>query len=339
MKWKITICTVYVLAAITSVCLLESFPTLYRSNQLALGAIACALLVASVLQFRWPRLSHGIGFLTALGASYWFYRIEFGYRFPGLNTWIAFNLPDGWPGSSQEILIAKLKIAFAITAVAATSLSATRLLPASWIVRKRPVRERLWPTLAVCISAALFWYVLSVSPYRIPLIVDAVTPRLTLLHIEKIGRQFHEKGIGVFQDGRVYSFSNDRRLFQYRFPVHAGSATLPPESTTRGAAFGLAEKLGNAHTATAVPLSSRKAEGWYVRTQSRHVFAFTTENGTPPPPELLTLFRALESAAPTTKRSGDGKDICFGFCYDPLAGLGIRYMNDRCIDQNRMHCE
>ncbi len=343
MQQKITTCVVYICAALSSLglllCLLKSFLGVHRSTQLALIASASAFLLAAVVVFRWPRRGHWLGLISGLGALYWFYGVEFGYPFPALNTWVAFNLPDTMPESSQDILIAKLKIAFAITALAGTAISATRLLPAHWIMRKRAVRDRLWPALAVCGLAVLFWYALSVSPYRIPLIVDGVPAKLTLLHIEKNGRQFHETGISVFDDGRVYFFHNDRRLFQYRFPVHTGSAVLSPDNTMRGAAFELADGLSNADGAPAVPLHSKQAEGWYVRTRYRHVLAFTNENGTPPPAKLLSVFRTLESVVPETKLSRDGKDICFGFCYDPLAGLGIVYFNERCTDRNGTHCK
>ena len=343
MKQKITTCILYICAAISSLCLvlclLKSFASIYRSTEFALIACSFAFLIASVLVFRWPRTSHWVGLISGLGALYWFYGVEFGYLFPALNTWVAFNLPDGTPDSSRDILIAKLKIAFAITAFAAAAISATRLLPARWVMRKRLVQDRLWPALAACVLAALFWYSLSVSPYRIPLIVDAMSAKLTLLHVEKSGMQFRETGISVLEDGEVYSFHNDRRLFQYRFPVRTGSAVLSQDSATRGAALALAQELANADTAPAVPLRSKEAEGWYVRTQYRHILAFTTEDGTPAPPKLLSLFRSLESAVPATKQSGEEKDICFGFCYDPLAGLGIVYINERCTDRNGTHCK
>lgn len=344
MTRKITTSIVYVCAAISSLCLLlcllRSFPSVYRSTQLGLIANSPALLIAAVIVFRGPRVSHWLGLISGLGALYWFYGVEFGYPFPALNTWIAFNRPDTFSDASRNILIAKLKIAFALTALAATAISATHLLPTHWIMGKRPLRDRLWPALTICVLAAFFWYAVSVSPYRIPLIVDAAPAKLTLLHVEKKGGQFHETGISVFEDGRVYLSHNDRRLFRYRFPVHMGSAILSQDDTMREAAFALAEELGNAEPAPAVPLHSKDAEGWYVRTPYRHILAFSTENGTPPPSKLLSLFHALESAVPATKEWGDGKDICFGFCYDPLAGRGIVYMNDRCTeDRNGTRCK
>ena len=206
-------------------------------------------------------------------------------------------------------------------------------------MRARPVRDRLWPAFAICVLAAVFWYALSVSPYRIPWIVDAAPPKLTLLHLEKNGRQSHETGVSIFSDGRVYLSHNDRKLFRYRFPIYGGSAVLPADNTTREEAFALAEQLAGAVTAPAVCLRSKKADGWHVRLQRTRVLAFTTEYGTHPPPQVIAVFQSLTSTVTETKYQGDEKDICFGLCYDPSAGLGIQYMNDRCGYENGTHCK
>lgn len=341
MKQTFTTCIVYLCAAVSPLFLLlhlqKSYPEVYRSTQLTLIVAASALLLASVVVFRWPRTGHWIGLISGLGALYWFYGIEFGY-FPALNTWVTFNLPDATPDSYAEILIAKMKIGFAITTLTASAISAIRLLPLTWTVRNRPIRDRLWPAVAIPVFAVVLWYTQSVTPYHIPLIVDGVPAELTLLHVEKHGNQFHETGISVSRDWQVYLFKNDRRLFQYRFPVHIGSAVLQ-DDTTREAAIALAGELTNVVTMPAVPLRSKDAEGWYVRTPPRHVWAFTTENKTTPPAKLISVFRTLESSVPAAKQWGDEKDVCFGFCYDPLAGLGIAYMNDRCTEQNGTHCK
>lgn len=342
MKQKITTCIVYLCAATSSLCLLlhlqKSYPGVYRSTQLALIAVASALLIASVVVFRWHRISNWIGLISGLGALYWFYGVEFRYPFPALNTWVAFNLPDAAPDSYDEILIAKMKIGFAVTTLAASTISAIGLLPLRWTIRNRRIRDRRWPAVAVPVFAVFLWYVRSVTPYRIPVIVDGVPAELTLLHVEKHGNQFHETSISVFRDRRVYLAKNNRRLFEYRFPVHSGSTVLQ-DDTTREAAIAFAGELANAVTAPALPLRSTNAEGWYARTLGQHVLAFTTENKTAPPPELIRVFGTLESSVPGTKRWGDEKDICFGFCYDPLAGLGVLYMNDRCTERNGTQCK
>lgn len=338
MKPKITICVIYLCAVMTALCLLNEIQKEYLSHQWALIAGASGLLIASIVVFRWPRAGHLLGLLSGLFALFWLYRVEFAYMFPARNSWVAFNLPDTGPGFSQDLLFAKLKIAIATTALVATALSATRLLPASWILGKRSVHDRLSPALVCCALAILSWYVASVSPYRIPLIVDSVSAEITLLHLEKNGSQFHETGISVFRDGQVYRFHNDRRLFRYRFAVEMGSAVLPPDSAVRKEALALREELANGTALPAVPLRSRTAEGWYFRTD-RHILAFTTENGTTPPANLLRVFHALQSVVSEQKEAGDEKDICFGFCYDPLAGLGIVYLNDRCTAAKRTLCK
>jgi len=338
MKQKITTCVIYFSAAVAPLWLLSAIPNGYLVNQWALVAGSSGLLIASVIVFRWSRAGHWLGLLSGCLAIFWFYRLEFGYMFPALNTWVTFNVPDSGPGFSQELLFAKLRIATASAALMATTLSAARLLPSHWVVRKRPVQDRLWPALMLSATAILIWYLVSVSPYRIPVIVDGVTAELTLLHVEKNGNQFHETGISVFRDGQVYRFHNDRRLFQYRFAEEMGSAVLPPGSAVGKDALALREELANGTSLPVVPLRSRTAEGWYLRTDW-HILAFTTENGTPPPANLLSVFHALQSVVSELKEARDEKDICFGFCYDPLAGLGIVYLNERCTAANGTHCK
>jgi hypothetical protein len=70
------------------------------------------------------------------------------------------------------------------------------------------------------------------------------------------------------------------------------------------------------------------------------VLAFTSEYGTEAPKEVVELFRELESAAPAEKETTRTvNDICMGFCYDPLAGLGLENMNDRCGGRYGTYCK
>jgi hypothetical protein len=265
-----------------------------------------------------------------------FSRIEF-EDFPALSFWIAFNFPDGNPHFFLDVFLAKLKILFAATVVVSTAWSATRLLPPGWLLRGLPIRERTWPAFAVCFLAIASWYAASASPYRIPLIVDGVWPELTVLHVEKRGIQFHETTIGAFQDGKLYIQRNDRKLFRYRFAIRGGWAVLPEAVTAQVRMLAQPDHLRNLHTLPAVSLRNTNAEGWYVRT-GRGVLAFTTEYRTEPPNEVVDLFRRLESVGPAERKLGTLNDICMGFCYDPLAGLGLVNMNDRCHEPNGTHC-
>jgi len=268
---------------------------------------------------------------------YWFSRIEFQY-FPALNSWIAFNLPDGEPQFLSDLFLAKLKIVLVVIVVTSTAYCITRLLPASWVVREVPVRERTWPALAVCFVVIASWYGVSASPYRIPLIVDGVPFDLTVLHIEKRSIQFHETSIGASRDGRIYVQRDDRRLFQYRFVVRDGVGMMPEAITARVRMLAQSAQLRDLHTPPAVALRNRNAEGWYVRT-GHSVLAFTTEYGTEPPREVIDLFHDLESVAPAEKELRAANDVCMGFCYDPLAGLGLDNLNDRCKEQNGTRCK
>jgi hypothetical protein len=308
-----------------------------RPKPAAAIASVITFVVASEGVFLRPRFSYWLGIVSGLVGLYWFSRIEFRY-FPALNSWIAFNLPAGNPQFFSDVLLAKLKILLVVIVVTTTLLCVTRLLPASLVVRKIPVRERVWPALAVCFLVITLWYSISASPYRIPLIVDGAPAELTVLHIEKKGIQFHETAISVSRDGRSYVLRNDRRLFQYRFTSRGGSGVLPEATTARVLKLAQWTKLGGMSTAPAVALRNRDAEGWYVRTGYK-VLAFTSEYGTEPPREVVTLFHDLDSVAPAERELRTVNDICMGFCYDPLAGLGLENMNDRCAEQNGTRCK
>jgi hypothetical protein len=296
-----------------------------------------AFVVSSGAVFLKPRFSYWLGIVSGIAGLYWFSRLEFFY-FPALNSWVTFNLPADNPQFSSEIFTAKLKILLVGTVLIATALCVTRLLPGSWVIRKIPIRERTWPALAVCFLVVATWYSVSVSPYRIPLIVDGLDPELVLLHVMKQGIQFHETAVTAFRDGRVYARRNDRRLFQYRFESRVGSGLLSETVTARVRNFAQSIQLSEMRTAPAIALRNKDAEGWYVRT-GRRVFAFTTENRTQPPREVVDLFHQLESLVQAEKEEHSLNDICMGFCYDPPAGLGLQNLNDRCAERNGTRCK
>jgi hypothetical protein len=324
-------------AAVTSASLVEGLSPAYESNELLLVVSAAGFFTACVLVWLRPDIAYRLGVASGVLAFYWFRQLEFGYLFPAMNSWIVFNLPDDHH-FTQDILVAKLKIVFFITVLAATGISTIRLLPPVWLFRKRPIRNRTWPAIAVCFAAMLGWYGVSVSPYRIPLLVDHMWPQVVILHVGKSGTQFHETSVSLFKDGRVFLSRNDRRLFHYRFELRGGSAVLDNGSTSTTAALRMARELAHLNTGYPVPLRSREAEGWYVLLNGHSAFAFTRETRTQPPTEVVALFRELESTVHAEKTLEIAKDVCLGFCYDPLAGLGVEYMNDRCRDRNGTHC-
>jgi hypothetical protein len=336
MKAKVATSAVFLGSAISMTWLLRRFPPDYCSASVVAPVVG--FMLASAVLFLRPRIGYGLGMLSGLVALHWFWQIEFGY-FPALNSWIAFNLSPDNPYVAPDIYLAKLKILFAVLIVAAILCSIIRFLPVSWMLRQAPIRERTWPAVLVCMLVVVSWYVASASPYRIPLIVDSVSPEMVLLHVEKRGNQFHETAVTAYRDGKVYVERNDRRLLQYRFATRWASGILPIETASRVQAFSQSTQLLAIRTPPAIALRERNAEGWYVRMGRARILAFTTEYGTKPPPEVVDLFHDLEAVSLDESAVDTVGDVCMGFCYDPLAGLGIKYMNDRCTDRNGTRCK
>ncbi len=292
------------------------------------AASILGFLVAAEGVFLRLRFSSVLGLLAGLLALYWFSRIEF-REFPALNSWITFNLSEEGSSYGFDAFLARLKICCGIAIVLSIACSVTRLLPVSWVLRKVPVRERTWPAVGICFVIVVMWYGVSASPYRIPLIVDGVMPELALLHVEKRGIHYSETAFFVPRDRRVYVQRNNRKLFQYRFAMKYGVGPLPEATLNRAITIARSVAQSGLRTRPAVALRQEKAEGWYIRT-SHGVLAYSTEYGTEPPIEIVNLFHDLESLAPQEAKMRTVSDICLGFCYDPLAGLGLAYFNDRC---------
>jgi hypothetical protein len=307
-------------------------------THITVAAPIVGFLLAAGLVFWRPRIGYGMGLLSGLWALHWFWNIEFGY-FPALNSWIAFNLPPDNAHLAPDIYLAKLRILFGVMAVVTILCSAMRLLPAKWKLRGNPVRETTWPALVACLFVIGAWYLTSASPYRIPLIVDGVPPELVLLHVQKRGSQFHETSVTAYRDREFYVEQDDRRLFQYRFADRRSSGILPDEIAARAQATARSSQLLDMRTQPAVPLRARNAEGWYVRMGREKVLAFTTEYGTPPPSDIVALFHDLQALPRNQAQVRTFSDICMGFCYDPLAGLGFVAMNERCRDNNGTRCK
>ncbi len=337
MRAKIATAVIFLCSALVIGWLFLNLQPGDRPTPWAAVASALGFVVASEGAFQRPRFSYWLGMVSGLVCLYWFSRIEF-YYFPALNSWITFNLPSDNPQLFSEVFLAKLKIILVIIVMTSTVLCVTRLLPASWVWRKVPVRERSWPALAVCFLVVASWYGVSASPYRIPLIVDGAPAELTVLHVEKRGIQFNETSVSAARDGRFHIERNNRRFYQYRFTSRGGSGVLPETITAHVRKLAQSTQLRDMLTAPAVGLRNRDAEGWYVRTGYK-VLAFTSEYGTEPTKDVVDLFNELESVVPTEKELTTINDICMGFCYDPLAGLGLENLNDRCAEHNGTRCK
>jgi len=336
MKAKIIAAVLFASSSIIITYLLLILPRDNRPVAFPMVASALGFMAAASLILVKPRVGYFAGLLAGSVALHWFSRIEF-WDFPPLNSWVLLNLPDGNPAVS----VAGVRICFVGLVVASVVCAFTRLLPVHWTLRKAPVRDQVWPALVVCFGVLVSWYAVSVKPFRIPYIVDAVAPELTILHVQKNGIQFRESAVTVYRDGRFYANRNDRRLFQYRFEVREAQGVLPQTITLQVHQLVESAHVRDLRTLPAAALRTWTAEGWYVRT-SQGVAAFTSEFGTQPPTEIVDLFRNLESSTPAETNLGTLKDVCLGFCYDPLAGLGFLYMNEmneRCKAQDGTRCQ
>jgi hypothetical protein len=245
------------------------------------------------------------------------------------NSWIAMNASDG--SGISYLRYFQLRIVCVAFLLVTVIWALTRLLPASWSVRRRPINQWTWPALVTTFGVVFYWFATSVFPYRQPVLVNAMRPELSILHVEKDGITFHETSLNIYRDGLYLLRRNDRRLFSYSFGEMYEEGILTNE---------LSAKLKRIKTLPAPQRTLSKAprslrvqhgEGWYTEMNSFAIASFTTENSAAPPPELVAFFHEIK-AIPVT---GAGmryrvRDVCLGFCYDPKAGLGYRAANQRC---------
>jgi len=304
------------------------FPATIRATQVISPYI---FLLAAIALFIRPRVGRLAGLCAGLLALPWFVWTE--TRWPQMfNSWIALNTTN--EREDFALHFAELKTLTVGLIVIAVSCSMIRLLPANWMFRGSPLSKRTWPAFAVCFFVFAVWFASDVMPYRLPgMITRGLPADLKILHVEKSGLQFHEVTIVVA--GRMEKFShweNRRRLFEYGFMETGGEGTLPPALSSRVLEFVQARELRDLRTPRAKALRAWNAEGWYVFIPEQMIMlAFTSENGAQAPTEIVDLFREIENEPLTWKSPAMlNKDVCLGFCYDPLSGLGAVYANERC---------
>ena len=86
---------------------------------------------------------------------------------------------------------------------------------------------------------------------------------------------------------------------------------------------------------------------YVLRAQRAGMFEPSIDMFWPSPPKMglyhhqncSPCFVTLNLSLLQRNKVKNNKDVCFGFCYDPLAGLGIVYLNDRCADRNGTRCK
>lgn len=329
-KSKVISAIVFLLSASGIGCLLLLWPALLSAKTAMLLASLVSpvlFLVASVAIFYRPRIACGLGLAAALLALAWLVWTEL-LQSPLTNSWILLNASDTY--DSPVISISVVKILTTAFVLLAGLCAMLRLLPAGWVLRGRSVGERTWPAVALTALLMATWFIWAVSPYREPLIVDAAPMTLRILHVEKRGLWFHETSVITSRDGRFWTSRDDRRFFEYQFQknIAEGGMPLAVEQDVNALVQSLAAQPSSTQPPKA--LRSWNAEGWYAKVGSHGISAFTTEYPATPPIELVRTFRELDGLKPDWTSRGKTRDVCLGFCYDPVAGLGLAAANQRC---------
>ena len=294
------------------------------------------LLFASVRVFFHARFAYIMALAASLASLTWLVWTEVS-EFRILNSWIMLNLPNEIMGYDVTPFIT-LRILAVALALVTLFFSGLRLLPKRWTVRKLPVNQRTWPAFAASAAVITFWYASAVSPYRIPVIIDLLPPELTILHVVKRGIHLAETRVALHRDGKLYVARVARRFFQYRFKESEFFGTASSVEVEHALTLVQSFKSQNIQTLRAKKLTAWNAEGWYIMGIGRSVLAFTSEYGTEPPREIVALFQELDNAPATEGPGSDVKDVCLGFCYDPLAALGFASINYRCRGTGHSYC-
>jgi len=296
--------------------------TIFRTALCYLSFIAPILFAfaAGALSYR-PAVAHRSA-LAGLMSAPWIYWTTL-QDTPLGNTWTQFNVPDREFFRYNTLPFTALTVLSVGLVVLAIATAAFRLLPNGWKFRSLPLCERTWPAFGIALIFLAIWFSESVMPYRISGAVDyAKWPIFQILHVEKRGLQFHETCISVWgnrNNAESVSFSeNDRRLFQYRFQQKHASGELPEALKDRVGAIIQSSKTHSGNWDAVKPLRTWNADGWYVVGEGIGLKAYMTDKGVAPPQEIVDLFHDLDRLPRVQEDQSDLKDVCLGFCYDPL---------------------
>jgi len=235
------------------------------------------------------------------------------------------------PPAGEErdfVALEKLWVLSVAMVVFAIACAAIRLLPPRWVIRERAVSTRTWPAIAIGFLVLAVWFVHSVSPYQVPTIADGGLVQLRILHIVKRGLSINETRVSADRNGSSFVSWTNRKLFQYQFESKGTRVSLGDSTATLELARALmrSPQLWALHTLPAKELHAWNAEGWYVTLKDSHLLAFTSEYHTAPPGEVTELFQEIENL-PGQPRPFAIRDVCLGFCYDPVAALGFVHSN------------
>ena len=77
------------------------------------------------------------------------------------------------------------------------------------------------------------------------------------------------------------------------------------------------------------PVRNWNADNWYVIVEGAGLKVYTKENNAVPPPDVVSLFNQLEKLPRSSPGQEEMRDVCLGFCYDPLSAMGYLFANHR----------
>ena len=330
-SWKVVTLPLCSVAAVAW--MLASYASTGRDILLYMGMAWFAVLLSPLVLLSGVLLLRGrlrIGYMVAaIGAALplpWFFMTE---SLALGNSWIAMNASSLEPAVYMRYF--QLRIVSVTLLLMTLIWAMTRLLPSDWQLRNRPVNQRTWPSIAIPVIVTFYWFAAFALPYREPLIVDAMRSELSILNVKKDGFAFHETRVSVYHDGKYYVVRRDRHLFRYSFEETAREGLLTDDLRTKLKVVRALPELKRTLDKSPRALRARHGEGWYTEMDSFRITAFTTENATPPPADLVNFFREVEGAPSAGEGSHyEVRDVCLGFCYDPKAGLGYSAENQRC---------
>lgn len=344
MQPRIPTAFIYLLAAVADAWLLLWHQPLNQPSLFSavLGFLAAVLFILAA--GFWSRRQHFANICAVAGvvALPWIYTTTLRGNIY-VNQWIIFNVPDKELRFYNGLARAELTILAVLLIFLGIGIAILRLLPSRCLFRSIPFRDRTWPAVGASFCLIAIWYSQSVMPYRIPGALDySDWPILQILHIQKHGLQFHETCVKVWgYRGAPNSVSlswNDRRQLKYRFQQRSAPIEVSGTLGQRLTALIHSLKTVKSNREAITPLRRWEDEAWYIAGEGEwRVYA--RENHSTPPQEVVDLFHELEKLPRTQETSQDRKDVCLGFCYDPLAALGALYANHRCRwDETRIVC-